>query len=80
MSVTDWIRAHEPAAYGLAAMTPEQFAAATPREVVLALKGAARRREDAEDLAAWQAATILSPFLTKPVTPDQLLGRRRKDE
>lgn len=56
-------------------MRPVDFWAMTPSEVWWALQGAtARRREEWEKLA-WQTARILSPFLKRPVTPEQLLGR-----
>ena len=66
--------------------TLEQFWSSTPHELLLAGEAHRRREESAYKKAAWLAAVLINhmPTFSKrsppPVTPDQLLGRKRAVE
>ena len=66
--------------------TQEQFWSSTPHELSLAVEAHRRKEEAAYERAAWVAAAIINhmPTFSKrrppPVTPDQLLGRKRAVE
>lgn len=58
-------------------MRPEDFWPLTPYECATMIEGAAGREERAWERAALIATCALNPHLKKPITPDQLLGRRK---
>ena len=55
-------------------MTPALFGQTTPHELTLAADGYREREQRTDRRTAWLAAHLMNCWLTKPVTPKQLLG------
>lgn len=66
----------EPVAYGLLGLTPEAFAAATPRELIAMAEARLDRLNEAREFAASLVLPLVRLLSRKPVTLDQFLGPR----
>lgn len=61
-------------------MTPAEFWPLTPWECSMMIEGAVGREDREWERAALIATCALNPHIKKPITPDQLLGRKPKIE
>jgi hypothetical protein len=65
-------------AYGGLGLRPDEFWSMSPHDFYAMSNGFMAREDREMDKLAWLAAAVMSPHITKPITPDQLRGKRKE--